>query len=313
MTDCNSFLTPRYTFALFIFLLSFIQPIGANQGKIVYLISTSRSCSTVCMRMMEATGEFVVMNEPGIYPFINSNKGDRELTDGWLDIFQGPLDETFDEMKRHIIKLASESNVFVKEISFFVEDFLLHDDEFVSNPDIQFVFLIRNPHNLIISFYKKFLEIVPKFSYYVGCRSSYNIYQSIKNKTKHPIIILSAEDLCNHPKETAEQFFSDLSIPFQDKCLQWSDLGDDFTGVAEWNEVKIREKLHRWHDHAIHSTSFEPITENQVDAEGKPTFEEITNPSHRLDCIKMYEENDPYYQQLLKEKKVTYLELEMIL
>lgn len=285
--------------ALFIFLMFFAQSVEADQGKIVYLISTPRSCSTVCLRMMEASGEFLVMNEPAIYPFIKNSQADADLTQGW---FHSSTYETFDGMKQHIFELATASNVFVKEISFFVEDFLLNDDEFISNPNIQFIFLIRNPHNLIISYYKKYLEIVPNFSHYIGNRSSLNIYQAIKGKAKNPIIIVSAEDLCNYPEQTAQQLFSSLSIPFHDKCLQWPDLGDNFSGIVEWGEIKVREKLYHWHDHAIHSTCFEPISENHVDAEGQPTFEEIGNASDRLECIKMYQENYPYYQQLLKEK-----------
>lgn len=289
----------RHVCALLFFLQFFTQHLDAAQGKIIYLISTPRSCSTVCLRMMEASGEFVVMNEPAIYPFITSSSADRTLTEGW---FHSSSYETFDEMKRHIINQASESNVFVKEICFFVEDFLLHDNEFVSNPNVHFVFLIRNPHDLIISYYKKYLEIIPNFSHYVGSRSSYNIYEGIKNKVKNPIIILSAEDLCNNPEKTVPQLFSSLSIPFHDKCLQWENLGENFSGVNEWGEVKVREKLYHWHDHAIRSTCFEPITKNHVDVEGKPTFEEIENVSDRNGCIKMYQENFPFYQLMLQEK-----------
>lgn len=298
MAKYLSLLASCYTSAIFISLLFFTQ-LEAKQGKIIYLISTPRSCSTVCLRMMEASGEFLVMNEPAIYPFIKSSKADSDLTKGW---FHKSSYQTFDEMKQHILKLATNSNVFVKEISFFVEDFLLHDNEFVSNPNIQFIFLIRNPHNLIISYYKKYLEIVPNFSHYIGSRSSYNIYQGIKNKAKNPIIILFAEDLCNHPKETAQKLFSSISIPFHDKCLKWQDLGEDFSGISEWGEIKVQEKLYHWHDRAIRSICFEPITENRINAQGQPTFEEISNESDRLECIKMYEENYPFYKQLFKEK-----------
>lgn len=287
-------------FILLNFLALIIQPVEADQGKIVYLISTPRSCSTVCMRMMEASGEFTVMNEPAIYPFILSSQVDRELTEGW---FLPPPYKTFNEMKQVIFKLAEQSHVFVKEICFFVEEFLSENADFVSNPNIQFVFLIRNPHNSIISYYKKYLKIVPNFSHYVGCRSSYSIYQKIKDKVKNPIIILSAEDLCNRPEETAPQLFQALSIPFHEKCLHWPDLGDDFSGVEEWNEVKAHEKLYYWHDHAIHSTGFEKITENRTDANGQPTFEEIQNESDRLECAKIYQENYFYYQQLIEAAK----------
>ncbi len=289
----------RHLCVLIIFLQCFSFSAESNQPKIVYLISMPRACSTACLRMMEASGEFLVMNEPAIYPFVTKNIADRQLTQGW---FRKPSYETFDEMKQHILKLAVESNVFIKEICFLAEDFLLNDDEFVANPNIQFVFLIRNPHNSIISYYKKYLRIVPNFSYYIGCRSSCTIYQAIKNKAKNPIIILSAEDLCNNSRATAQQLFSSLSIQFHDECLHWENLGDDFSGVSEWNEVKISEKLYHWHDHAIYSTGFEPITENRTDAEGKPTFEEIANDSDKIECIKMYHENYSFYHLLLHEK-----------
>lgn len=284
-------------FAHIVSLMIFIQPVDASQGKIVYLISTPRSCSTVCLRMMEASGEFLVMNEPAIYPFITANQVDRELTQGW---FRGPSYESYDLMKQHILQLSTESNVFVKEICFFVDHFLLNDEEFVTNPNVQFVFLIRNPHNTIVSYYKKHRRIVPNFSHYVGCRTSYTIYNEIKDRVKNPIIILSAEELCNSPYDTAQQLFTDLSIPFHDSCLHWKDLGEEFSGIVEWNEVKIPEMLYHWHDHAIHSTGFEPITENSVDEAGNPTFEEIANESDRAECFKMFKENDPFYQFLLQ-------------
>lgn len=249
---------------------------------------------------MEASGEFVVMNEPAIYPFVLTSQSDRELTEGW---FQRTPYATFDEMKQNFLKLAEQANVFVKEICFFVEDFLLQDDAFVSDPNIQFVFLIRNPHDAIVSYYKKYLRIVPNFSHFIGCQTSYKIFQGIKDKVKNPVIVLSAEDLCDRTENTAQWLFSSLSIPFKPKCLHWDDLGDDFTGVESWNEAKIPAMLYHWHDHAIHSTGFQPITKNMVDAEGKPTFEEVPSETDRSECFKMYYENIYYYQKLLEQTK----------
>ena len=210
--------------------------------------------------------------------------------------------ESFEEVKKHLLETASEQHVFVKEISFFLCDFLAANEEFVANPNINFVFLIRNPHNAILSYYKKYQYIVPDFSFFVGCESSWKDFEIIKAKAKNPITIISAEELCGEPFKTAQHLFARLSLPFRPECLSWEDLGDNFTGDS-WSDAKVQEKIYHWHDSAIKSTGFSPLANSQlVDQNGAPTFEEIENEQDRQECKKMYDENFPFYQKLLNEK-----------
>ncbi len=295
-----------YRRILLLFFISFIFSSVCAHNKIIYFISPPRSLSVAFMRMMQARGDFLIMNEPSQYAFnlINS----PETVNDW---FNENAYKTFEEVKKNIFENAQHASIFVKEISFAVQDFLLNDSEFIKNPHVYFVFLIRNPHHAVISFYKKIqqnFEIFESdnahytFSDVIGYKSLYEIIYGIKQNSTKPITIILSEELYTNPEETVKKFCDDCHIPFIQDALTWQDLGDNFSGQSEWHELKKSDATQHWHNDAIRSNGFSKPSEYETDQNDNPTFSEIENLEHRNICIEAYKENLKYYNLILQFK-----------
>lgn len=259
------------------------------------MISPPRSLSVAFLRMMQARGDFVVMNEPSQWAYDKIYY--KELCESW---FKPDTCQTFDEVKTKIFKAAQNSYVFVKEMSFAVEEFLLNDDEMINNPNVHFVFLLRNPHHSVISFYKKSLSVPNGLSNLMGYRATYNIFEKIKNRIFTAPFIISTEDLYREPKKMVQALCDKLDIEFKEESLNWENLGNNFEG-QEWHETKYKELTHLWHGEAIKSSGFGTPTVYEIDAQGKPTFSEIGNIDHRKAYQEVYEENLHYYEKMMQD------------
>lgn len=255
-------------------------------GKIVYLISPPRSLSVGFLRMMEARGDFKVYHEPCLLPYFRLHN--YAFGKDWFR--EGAL-ESFEEVKQVIFQ--EPSNVFVKEMSFHLYEFL--DDDLISHPNTYFVFLIRNPHSTIVSLYNKIGCIVEDFSDAIGHEKAWKIYEKIKAKNARPPLIIFSEALTNDPKNEIKNFCHYVEIPFIESALHWKNLGTEFNGHKEWHEGKVTELVQHWHGSAICSTQFEALRSYEIDENGNPTFSEIGVAKDREECQKFYQYHLPYY------------------
>ena len=270
--------------------------------KIVYLISTPRSLSTLFLRAMHARGDFSIFNEPSIpvwygpdqawYGTLNGIKMDQWCRPG--------VPRTSREVVDRLLAEAEVRPVFVKEMSYMVKNLLKEDGRFLNDSNIVFAILMRNPHHSIISFYKKWGGIVEGFEKIIGCQECYELYQEIKQRMGIAPSIVITEDLYMKPAEAMRVFCEKVNIPFFPEALQWQSLGKEFDGVEEWHEAKIYERTHYWHGDAIMSTGFSMPRQYEVDAQGNPTFIEIENLEDRAICKKVYDENLHYYNLVMQ-------------
>ncbi len=273
--------------------------------KILYLISTPRSLSTIFLRAMHARDDMSIFNEPLVPVWY----GDAHAVKQWYGAVYGVDMEEWCRSgvprtsKEVVDRLLAESElhpVFVKEQSFMVQNLLKEDDRIFNDPGITFAMLLRNPHHSIISFYKKWGQLVDNFSEIVGYRGCYELYHEIKKKTDKAPVIVIAEEMYTNTADAMQLFCKNVGIPFLREALQWQSLGTAFDGVAEWHEVKVYERTHYWHGDAILSTGFQKPRQYEVDAEGNPTFSEIANLDDRERCKEVYRENMYYYQRILE-------------
>lgn len=283
------------------FVLSFLSlALELNaQHKIIYLIAPPRSLSTAFLRMMDARKDFAIMNEPSQAAW-HASEGHSFAT----NMYDKKAGKTFAQVKARIYKEAEKSNLFVKEMSYAVHQFLLHDKEFTSNPNVQFVFLLRNPHDIIMSYYRKLSDNDFKtfnFPELVGCRASYEMYQHLKQHGVRMPYIISAEDIYADPDQAIRGYCAAVGIPHKPEALHWEKLGKNFSGKQEWGEIKGLHATQIWHDAALQSTGFGKPAQNKVDAQGLPTFEEI-HEKHKEICWDAYIKNMDYYLSLLQEK-----------
>lgn len=290
----RKFLMKKFTHT--ILLIALIAPLMCTaNNKIIYFISTPRSLSTAFMRMMQTRGDFTLFHEPSMYIFLS------KLYPEIKKDFRPTTAQNFDEVQARVYTAAETNNVFVKEMAIVAKELILDQSEFLSDPDIYFVLMVRSPHSIAISFYNKLKEIPPLFADQIGSKTIYELLHGLKGKTAHDPYLILTEELYNNPEETIRRFCNHVGIPFDPKSLTWDDLGSDFNGIQEWHESKLVELTQYWHDNAIHSTGFGKPASYKLDSQGQPTFEEITNPKHRQLCIEAYQENLPYYQMLVEK------------
>ncbi len=262
----------------------------ASSNKLIVLITHMRSCSTPLVRSINNLS-VEVFNENSQYAFALTTPY-KDAVKPW---FRDNAPTTFAEVKERVFKALRNNNVLMKEESIAVSKFIPEDEEFIKNPAIRFVFLVRNPHHAVISFYQK-SGVFEGFSNFLGYKAILDIYNAVREKGAiHPLIIIHSEDLYNKPKETMEKFCSDVEIPYDDAALTWEPLGDDFTGEKEWHEIKVQEKTKYWHREAMESSGFKKPSEYAVDENGSPTFAEISDVEDQKACQKAYTENMDAY------------------
>lgn len=274
----------------------------SDDHKIIILVSPPRSLSTAFLRMMEARGDFYIMHEPFIKPYwtnMSSSIFSKE------QLFRPETLETVEKVKQAILEKSQCSNVFVKEMSFSIRDFLLDDIDLLKQKNVYFVFLLRNPHHVVISFYRKAKmkgEDLSDFIGWIDYKSVYELCNHVKKHGANVPILLRSEDLYINSEETIRQFCYAADIIFMPESLSWQDLGASFTGEHEWNDPKYQELVHYWHADAIHSTGFSVPSHYEIDDAGDPTFNEITDEKDRDICKKTYEENVIYYQKFFAKE-----------
>lgn len=273
-----------------IMICSFSGFIEAHH-KIVYLIATPRSLSTVFLRAMHARGDMSIFNEPSV-PVWYKNAVPDIKAEEW---YRPGIPTSYQEIIDQLFAEAQQRPVFIKEHSFMVQDLLNHDNRILHDADITFAILLRDPHHAIISYYKKEGGITEEFSETIGYKGCYALYELIKKETgKAPVIVIT-EQLYTYPDEMMRKFCEDVGIPFLPGALQWPSLGAAFDGVEEWHEMKLFDKTHYWHGDAIMSTGFQKPRSYEVDEDGNPTFSEISNLDDREQCKEAYRENMYYY------------------
>jgi len=248
--------------------------------------------STAFLRMMEARKDFTIFNEPSQAAFETAYFYDMAA-----DWYQQNAPKNFQEVKKQIFATAQSSPVFIKEISYGVHDFILQDRAFMQDPRITFVFLVRNPHAIAISFYQKINYVPDGYDVLIGTKKLYGLYEIVQKESPNPVTVIFSEDLAKNPEEVSKFLCNKLNIPFLEHALTWD--SHEEKGYDQWNEFKTDDSVRAWHDVALKSTHFIPLHIYKTDPNGTPTFSEIENLQDRKKVQNAYEENAPYYEKFV--------------
>lgn len=270
------------------------------EHPIVILISPPRSCSTAFLRMMHARGDFVCLHEHMTVVYGLSHHYD--IVKDWYRKEMN-IPQSYADITKTITTAAEKSPVFAKEMTIPVDEFLQQQPDFLTKKNVFFIFLVRNPHHSIVSFYKGHDEkIFGEFPTWISTKSTHALFEKIKTTGYNQPLIVCAEDLYTNPEQTAKGVCKYLSLSFVPSMINWRKLSNDFTGAQDWHELKVKDVNNHWHSKAIESTQFTKPTQYAVDTQGQPTFEEVTNLEDKETCKKIYEESMKYYNLLLAEK-----------
>lgn len=284
----------RYMLKFFLATLFFFGSLLEASHKIVYLISPPRSLSVSLSRMFHARGDFDVYIEPSMLSYVHHSRNDYALP--WFD--QHSFTD-FGQVKKELLAASDKMNVFVKEMSFSLEPFLLNDKELLQNEQVHFVFLARNPHHSAISFFNKDKEQFPAFVHLLGYESLYNIAKKVEAEAKNKPLFILTEDLYTNPEGTIQSLCSSLGIPYKPEALHWEGEATPDTLGPLWHEYKVPDRAVLWHGEAFQSSGFGKPKQYALDADGNPTFEEIEDPDDRAFVVSSYLYNLHFYNLLL--------------
>lgn len=264
--------------------------------KKIFLIGPPRSLSTAFLRMMSERGDFTIINEPACCVFNKHHYPHSQM------IYKSDAATNYHEARATIEKAAQNNPIFIKEMSFAFEEFIDAEPDLLSDPNNYFVFLVRDPHPGIISYYKKIAPqaldyIVADLEQLTGYQALYNSFKTVQNKAFNQPGIIHAEQLYTNAPHTVRAFCEYVNIPFQQEHLHWNSLDKEFSGTKEWNENKKQEFTQHWHRDALLSTGFHQPAKYQLDEHRKPSFAEIDNATHREICIKTYQNSKPFYDK----------------
>jgi hypothetical protein len=297
----------NHSLQFFLALVFTLTICGADQQhKLVISISQPCSLSVAFFRMIWQRGDFATSHEPGVYAwrmidhpeYIEANE---YLTSEYFHEFS-----TFAGVKQVISSLVEQQNTFVKEECYAAIHYL-YDPDFIkaNNPDI--VFLVRNPHYVLISLYKTLNSLhcnqVPGKKFCViDYQNMWNLFNYLSSlKIKKPFIV-NTDDLSNSPDQVVKQFCNYTEIPFKHESLQWEDLSNKFSNDRIWYDNPYARFDTIWHGKALSSTCFVQNTPSyHLDDNGNPTFEEIEDTNIRTTYLKLYEEMLPYYNLFMEE------------
>lgn len=265
-------------------------------NPILFMVSPPRSLSTAFTRMMYERGDCAIYHEPLYHPYCLAL-----FPDYAKETYRSDAYTSLEQVKSEIFSAAEKRMVFVKEISNAVEEVLLSDLGFIKNPQVQFVFLLRNPHHTALSFYKKCPEQTHALKEFMGFEALYKVYCRMESLIDRSLPIILSEDLCDHPEETVQAFCETMHISYIPEALHWKQLDDQFDVAKEWHEYKLEGPVEIWHGNAISSSGFGRVSQYAVDEFGEPTFEEVEDLEDRELVREAYLYNLHFYH-LLKEK-----------
>ncbi len=273
--------------------------------KLVISISQPRSLSVAFLRMMRERGDFFIIHEPGV-PAWRMTYRPEKISKADYKNERG----TFSEVKDLLKELGAQQNIFVKEESYAACNYV-NDPEITKSQDTYIVFLVRNPHHVLLSMYNKLLtygKITEKLSSQkhpsIDYEAMWQLFNEIKSQSVHSPLIIFVDDLAKNPYQMVEKFCIFTDIPFKKESLAWENLIDDIGDKVTWYDNLYARFDKVWHGDAWQSTGFTPHNKMYaVDTNGLPTFQEIEDAELRLDFLEVYNKNMPYYQLFLDAYK----------
>ena len=221
-------------------------------------------------------------------------------------IYRADAPENYCALKDVIFDSAQEKDVFVKEISYSVMPLFTLFPELLDNPHIFCIFLLRDPYDALISFYKKRQHAPIDPTYDFGYRKCYELFRLLKEKALNKPLIIFAEDLADHAREIWSSVCKHVGIPFTDRHLAWEPPGLSHSAFQAWHDVKAhKEFVYYWHGEALKSTHFEPLAkyEKNFDIFREPCFQQITHLRLRPLYKQLYFSSVPYYALLCNERE----------
>lgn len=264
-------------------ICSLFSSLQSEEHKIEIMMTVPRTISTAFERSMMARGDHKVFHEPWNSEYVYRNQlgaaPSQELIDAGS--YQG--------IKELFYKYAKERPVYVKDMMWAIQDEIIQDEAFLSDPNVHLSILIRDPSRSIESYFLKMRQsadpdLAIEVTRWVFC---YDALLKLAEKS-HALrgvwpYIVQAEELCTQPALVMQTYCQKVGVPFLPEALVWEKAMPE-----EWAHTKI------WHDDAAESKGFYVPTR-----EARPRFSQI--PAEYVDALEaIYQAQKPSYERLLQ-------------
>ena len=275
---------------------------GASKpGKILYVISPPRCGSTAFFRSLAEQGVFkTFFHEPTIA--LHNLKYKPVQT---AKFYHKGVFPSFKILSNSLLEARSKGNVLVKDISFSSFEFLSSSPEIVANPNVHFVFLVRNPYDTISSYYKVFRGPTHALTGLVGFEQALNIYKLVKKMNPNKIQVVQTEEFFKKPSNHIFSIFSYAKIRLNPSVkFEWESLSKKVKQtIIKWHDQKNENFFSIMHKGALVSKGLKPLQTN-VTADCDFNFGHINNLEKTkegdLDFLRgLYFKVNRFYQDFL--------------
>lgn len=286
--------------------MSFTLQAQTKEHPVIYLVSTYRSLSTSFLKMMHYREDFKVINEP---IFDLSFKKRFPDSDMYRDYVYTRLDQIPYELK----KFQKQSPVFVKDVVAHFHDILNEiPQSLFTESNFHWVLLVRDPADIILSFYKVMKGNTSLFDLYrdpqifaarVGIKELYHIFERFRFQCKNSPKIIFTHQLASNPKSTLQAFCHLYQIPFSENQLTWKSGESDYLNISLPENGERPDWVKLFFSNTIESTHFGKMGSCHRDEFGEPTFKEVEEPDLKALFHRVYKQNIIYYKKLLEAKE----------
>ncbi|MEM7298906.1 MAG: sulfotransferase family protein [Bacteroidota bacterium] len=230
---------------------------------IINLISGPRNISTALMYSFAQRTDTKVIDEPFYAHYLVKTRIDHPGKEETIASMSSEVDEILGQIQ----ELSNEYDIV------FLKNMAHHhiDMEWDYLLDMQNVFLIRDPKQLIASF----AQVIPHPTMQdIGLKLEAELQQFLREKGHANPIVIDSNDVLPNPENGLQQLCNKLGIAFDQNMLHWEEGPIKEDGA--WAEY--------WYKNVHNSTGFV-----------KQKTSERPLPDH---CVELYQEALPYYNKL---------------
>lgn len=230
--------------------------------------------STAIERVMRERGDFYCLHEPYLHYYYLEKTG-KELAHFDSEASH-PV--TYEGTRDYILNKAEQQPVFIKDMSYYVMPEILSDTQFCNR--IQHCFLIRNPLQALLSYYKLDNNVSMDE---VGLEAQWNLLDGLQKIKTQPVVVLEAESVQANTEVAMSQFWQKLGLDFVAKALNW----EKETAPDDWKYVE------GWHQNVSGSDGIKPL-DRQVLKQAQKEFDQLAKRDPRL--TQLLDFHRPFYE-----------------
>ena len=190
-----------------------------------------RSMSTAIERLMRARGDLDCLHEPFLHDYYLNRRQGPDLPHFRPD---PAAPQTYKQIRDDILARADAGPVFFKDMAYYVMPHILEDAGFLAR--LTPVFLIRDPHATIASYYRLDPQVS---SEEIGLVSLHRLFQAVARRDGAAPPVLRAEAVQQDPQGLIGALWARLGLAPAAGAFNWRDAAvpEDWNYVAGWHDA----------------------------------------------------------------------------